>query len=602
MKRIIKAFLLIATSAMLVACAKENKVAVIERGTIDVSLDGIMGGYSSQDATKSEIQAVARLMWNEGDKVYVYDGKDYLGVLTASIENTDGTFAKLSGSITAPSGRSKITLVHSPLFSGQPNVSDGKISLDFSMQSRENVPFLVYSVLPEDVSVEDLSNNYVTKFTLATSIYKCNIAGLPEEDEVDEVRVYSVNTFCNLQLSDSEVPVVTGSNPGVITRKDGIMAADQRAIVTIALVESPAESRKIEVLKGDCYYDANFATSAIAPAKSYNAVFAVKKARLTVRFNLNGHGSTPIADQVLDKNAVEAGWIIKPSDPTASGYTFDGWYTESTCENAWDFNQAIDFSEPQPDVLTLYAKWEEGEIPAGALPCEFSVSNDNGVTIKKVLFSKGNLQATYDGTKYTWDFAKNQYDFIGRDAGNTTISNQTSGNVVDLFGWPTATSNYGICDSEDPEDQSDYEGDFVDWGTKIGDGNTWRTLTKDEWVYLFNTRTVNGGTGEGKSYSTEIIYGDKNGLVLYPDDYTDTPLSGTVENLPRGVVFLPAAGWRSGDFVQDPNVACFYSSSTAGVEYGESGYYCMNSYRNFVGQQFYPLFASMSVRLVTEAE
>lgn len=97
MNRIIKAALMIAATTLMVACAKENNVPVIEnQGTIEISIDGVMGGYASQDVTKSEIQTVARLMWSEGDKVYAYDGTTYLGELTASIADTDGTVAKLS--------------------------------------------------------------------------------------------------------------------------------------------------------------------------------------------------------------------------------------------------------------------------------------------------------------------------------------------------------------------------------------------------------------------------------------------------------------------------------------------------------------------------
>ena len=67
-----------------------------------------------------------------------------------------------------------------------------------------------------------------------------------------------------------------------------------------------------------------------------------------ITFDANGHGTAPAAQ------TVESGkTATKPSDPTASGWTFGGWYTEATCANAFDFSKAIaaDF--------TLYAKWTE---------------------------------------------------------------------------------------------------------------------------------------------------------------------------------------------------------------------------------------------------
>lgn len=45
-------------------------------------------------------------------------------------------------------------------------------------------------------------------------------------------------------------------------------------------------------------------------------------------------------------------------------------------------------------------------VPVGALAGRFSVSDT-----KKVWFSKGNLQATYNGTAWTWAFATNQWPY-----------------------------------------------------------------------------------------------------------------------------------------------------------------------------------------------
>ncbi len=195
----------------------------------------------------------------------------------------------------------------------------------------------------------------------------------------------------------------------------------------------------------------------------------------------------------------------------------------------------------------------------GALLGLFSVS-----ATKKVRFSKGNLQAIFvghGGISYSFRFAENQYDYIGNAPGNTTIESMDRA-VVDLFGWSTdaANNNFGINTSTDV---ADYSGNFRDWGNKIGDGNTWRTLSKDEWKYLFITRTVNGGTGKDKSYSLDITYGGIMGLVLYPDDYTGSVLSGTVDSLPEGVVFLPAAGSRFGSDVNNVGDIGYYWSSTA---------------------------------------
>lgn len=71
----------------------------------------------------------------------------------------------------------------------------------------------------------------------------------------------------------------------------------------------------------------------------------IKKA-FTVSFDANGHGTAP------NPQVVEAGKSAEnPGDPEAEGYTFGGWYTESSFENYYDF------SEPVTADITLYAKW-----------------------------------------------------------------------------------------------------------------------------------------------------------------------------------------------------------------------------------------------------
>lgn len=201
------------------------------------------------------------------------------------------------------------------------------------------------------------------------------------------------------------------------------------------------------------------------------------------------------------------------------------------------------------DFGTTSATFENGnfyritvKMSNGTLSGKFSVSDT-----KKVYFSKGNLQ--YDGTK--WYFAEHQYDYIG----------SATDYPMDLFTWgnianPTydGTTYYTA--------NSNLSGTY-DWGSNIGEG--WYTLSKDEWVYLFNTRTVNGGTGSGKSYTLGQKVNNVLGVVLYPDDYTGSAYTGsdwaTFES--AGCVFLPAAGYRNGSSVNVVGIFGNYWSSTA---------------------------------------
>ena len=66
---------------------------------------------------------------------------------------------------------------------------------------------------------------------------------------------------------------------------------------------------------------------------------------VAVSFDSNG-GSVVSSQQVKYGSKV-----VKPADPTRSGYTFDGWYTAKSGGSKYDFNQ------PVTGALTLYAHW-----------------------------------------------------------------------------------------------------------------------------------------------------------------------------------------------------------------------------------------------------
>ena len=142
----------------------------------------------------------------------------------------------------------------------------------------------------------------------------------------------------------------------------------------------------------------------------------------------------------------------------------------------------------------------------------FSVDAD-----KQVCFSKGNLQYTQSTKK--WEFANEQYEILEE----ANVNNGALADKIDLFGWSAdnITAQWGISISSKT---GDYSGDFVDWGKNIGDGNTWRTLSKDEWYYLFFTRT-NAATLFGLGSVNGI-----NGTIILPDNWT----------CPAGITFTPS--------------------------------------------------------------
>ena len=163
----------------------------------------------------------------------------------------------------------------------------------------------------------------------------------------------------------------------------------------------------------------------------------------------------------------------------------------------------------------------------------FRVSKD-----KTVYFSRGNLQ--YQPSTGIWSFAEHQYDIIGEN--NKNISDTYTG-WIDLFGWGTANdpTNSSESDSAYPS--------FADWGARFGNGNTWYTLTNEEWAYFVRNH-------KNKWLKVNGVWG----RVYLPDGATISIDSDWTKLEAAGAVFLPAAGCRNGIGLSNINVAGFYWS------------------------------------------
>lgn len=223
--------------------------------------------------------------------------------------------------------------------------------------------------------------------------------------------------------------------------------------------------------------------------------------------------------------------------------------------------------------------------PEGALSGEFSVSAN-----KKVRFSKGNLYVsiTKEGSPISWHFSPTQYSCLEQGGANKTIG--IAEGDLDLFGWPTQKSNYGISASNN---NADYAGDFIDLGTMIDNKGTWRTLSIDEWKYLLGSSYIRAGKSKKPAWVC-----NKPGQVIAPDDF-----SGTIETSydeaswaiaeKEGLVFLPQAGCRYGSSVSEISV---YMSSTVD-ENDEIKYQVMSGEPKVIQKAM-----GTSVRLVTDVK
>lgn len=235
----------------------------------------------------------------------------------------------------------------------------------------------------------------------------------------------------------------------------------------------------------------------------------------------------------------------------------------------------------------------EAAMPEGAIDGLFTINNSGD----QVYFSQGNLQ--YNKGTQVWSFMEHQYDMVetqGQDVGD----NYANQNIVSLFGWGTSGYNCGNTyyqpwntggtgDQYGPVGEYDLTGSYAhcDWGVHnpiSNGGNTaglWRTLTIDEWSYVFFQRTTSSGNRFAKAQVNGV-----GGVILLPDEWSGSyySLNNTNESEAsydsniinasqwdsmeqHGAVFLPAAGKRWDAYVYEVGDGYYWSASN----YSSSG-------------------------------
>lgn len=205
--------------------------------------------------------------------------------------------------------------------------------------------------------------------------------------------------------------------------------------------------------------------------------------------------------------------------------------------------------------------------PTPVVGAVFSVSAS-----KKVKFSKGNLY--WNGSAYK--FEENQYDYPS--SWNTSHVGHFFWSKDDSIARASSYSDSGasvndilFTNGTETTPKSSF--------TVDGEAGKWRSLSKDEWTYLIETRS-------GNRYAKAKV-NNVNGLLIFPDNYSGT-MSGTgiaavntasasfpSSSIPTaiwsemeedGVVFLPNAGSRTNSNILNAGSRAEYWSSTASDE------------------------------------
>lgn len=198
-------------------------------------------------------------------------------------------------------------------------------------------------------------------------------------------------------------------------------------------------------------------------------------------FNLNGHGSDTPSPQYYPSNT-SAG--EKPTDPTAPGYRFEGWYTDPDCTEGKEYKFDDEGGEALGESKTIYAKWSpavevkfESKIEGTAVPvpnkqvgfdpaipdyAKNPVKDDSNTPSIKAMYTENN-EYTMNGKVYRFDGwytgegGTGDKFVFGDGAGSTDISVDTTlyakwtyvrdvftGGIVSPPSTPTTTPTHKV--------------------------------------------------------------------------------------------------------------------------------------------------------------
>lgn len=436
----------------------------------------------------------------------------------------------------------------------------------------------------------------------------------------EQVIVY--NATKNAELIGYLVAEESGANVQLTGELTGTIEAGDKLTLKYLSPSYATQAGTIEYISANCDYAVaeNVEVTSISGGTIYTVGEATfENQQAIVKFTLKDDGSATIAAKPLVIEVASETYTVTPASATSEMYVALPGFADQTMTltatvgsdtYAYEKTGASFENGKFYQITAKMTKQAAPAVPEGAISGKFSVSAG-----KQVYFAKGNLQFTRTSTSVDWStgtfsFMDNQYDYIETSNVSGDFANETA---IGLFGWATSNINTPVTNTyyypwetdNAPDNFTKYGSGITtvdvnwatahanyDWGANTGDlGTGWRTLTKDEWTYLFNTRTVDKTATVNSvadcRYTKATINTDGTsvkGIILFPDGGTFAASEFTAVGSPntanvdfttecttaqwtalqaKGCVFLPAAGYRNGTYVGDVGSDGNYWSSTS---------------------------------------
>ena len=257
-----------------------------------------------------------------------------------------------------------------------------------------------------------------------TIVYSINPEGIVTLDENNGFTVNQQSNEVTIKISLSIDGKVVATKEYTIPKQgtyivtfetNGGSAVASQTIVDNGTATTPTEPTKEGYTFAgwytdtDCTVEYNF-----SGVVTKNITLYAKWTVNTYTVTFNTDGGSAVDSQTVNYNST----ATTPTEPTKTGYTFAGWYTDAGCTNSYDFLAAV------TESITLYAKWTEVITTWTALSEKL-----NGVLNKDVgdIYISGEFDVT---SKITFSGTAN---IISTGAGATFKRSGSSSDVYDIF-------------------------------------------------------------------------------------------------------------------------------------------------------------------------
>ena len=320
-----------------------------------LTITGGNGGNSTDNRASS----------GDGGNALSFDGMYYSVASNAKVTFTTGK----AGSITSDTSSDK---------SG----SDGKI-LSYKNGLFQD-PELLKSALSDAAETVTVKLHYPaeTQIWYAQKAARLNTSKLPDLD------YYTIDWYSDDSFSSSVTFPYTLSEDtdlyakctpktfqvSFITDDDSITIPKQAVTYPASAAEPTGLSKTGYTLDG-WYTDKDCRTAYDFSSKVTGDITLYAKWNInSYKVSFDSNGGSSVAAQSVNYNTATS----KPADPSKTGFTFAGWFTDKDCTTAYDFSSKV------TGDITLYAKWDKIPDQSFNTPTKYKVSlNASSIPLQK---------------------------------------------------------------------------------------------------------------------------------------------------------------------------------------------------------------------------